>query len=285
MPSSPLRYDKFSYAVKRRPEKDTPSPHGSFHELKSPSRSENGLQALALTRDGFAIAEDGSLMSRVVSPPRWTPGTGPVVFASTAPTVAATPARQNIAPPNSPATTVKGNSTAAKSADPWGTLVRATSGKLSEEELVMLSWDTVADLLQHFGITNAIDVGRVQLTWRRRQEMALGNDIVSDCTTRDPGSVAGTRPASEFGVEDSPASKGALEASTSQQDHVLMYTSPSNKALQQKPIMQIAYGRPASPRRGGSFVPDHKKPLNWKAESKVDTGRNKSRSSSRLDFN
>lgn len=293
MPSSPLRYDKFSYAVKRKPEKETPPGVGT---VKSPNQQQRagGLAPLALTRDGFAIAEDGSLMSRVVSPPRWTPGTGPVVFASTAPTtcVPSTPSRSFMtAPPCSPASVLKpGSSAASKHADPWAALLHAVHGKLSEDEVVMLSWDTVSDLLEHFGIVNPIDVGRVQLTWRRKQDLALGNDVLSDVATHgDAGSNAAT-----------PVDESHFHG-RSPDDSVLVYAPPTTQALEQRPIMQIAYGRPASPRpkSGKRYVPDHKQPLNWSAKPKVDTGRhrpaamggaspnnsnlNQSRSSSRLE--
>jgi hypothetical protein len=194
MSSASLRYDKFSYAVKRKPERETPSPTGTPKSPGSPG-NKSGPHALALTRDGFAISEDGSLMSRVVSPPRASFGpAGAVGFASSNPTVVpVTPARL-AAPFNSPASTHKGGSSAAaKRADPWGALIHAAAGKLSEDDVVMLSWDTVADLLEHFGITNPIDVGRVQLTWRRKQELALGNDVLSDCSTRDAQSAGGAR--------------------------------------------------------------------------------------------
>lgn len=284
MSGSPLRYDKFSYAVKRKPERETASPHGTA-VLSSPSRNGSGLQPLPLTRDGFAIAEDGSLMSRVVSPPRWTPGNGPVVFASTAPTVVSTPGggHHAAAPPPSPASTYK-NTTAAKSpastaraqnfpqhADPWGALVKAVTGKLTEDDLAVLSWDTVSELLQHFGIVNPVDVGRVQLVWRRKQDLLLGLDTLSEATTGHAASYTAETP--ERGSTPSPT----------RDDTVLVLSPPEGKALKQQPIMQIAYGRPASPRRGGRFIPDHKKPLNWKAEPKVDTGLTPKRSSSRQD--
>ena len=302
MPASPLRYDKFSYAVKRKPERETASPNGTAKGALDKSAGQNGLQPLSLTRDGFAIAEDGSLMSRVVSPPRWTPGNGPVVFASTAPTVAMSPSSVPMtpirggfaAPPASPATTVKaGSSAAAKSADPWSALVRAIEGKLSEDELVMLSWETVADLLDHFGIVNPVDVGRVQLVWRRKQDLVSGNDVSSDVATRGGAS---THQPSEFDGEESLSVGGGMGAGTPPRqldmsagngaggacnDNVLVYSSPSAKPLEQKPIMQIAYGRPSSPRRKGRFVPDHKKPLQWTATSKIDTGRGTRPSSSR----
>jgi len=306
MPASPLRYDKFSYAVKRKPERETASPNGTPKSgaLDKSGANGSGLQALALTRDGFAIAEDGSLMSRVVSPPRWTPGNGPVVFASTAPTVAvpspsgsfsfgaSTPLRGGVvAPPASPATTVKpGSSAAAKHADPWSALVRAVTGKLTEDELIMLSWDTVSDLLDHFGIVNPVDVGRVNLAWRRKQDLVSGNDVSSDVATRGGASTAHPSEAGFDAEESLPMAESPprqLDMTTgSGDDSVLVYSSPSAKPLAQQPIQQIAYGRPASPRRKGRFVPDHKKPLQWNAVSKIDTGRGRpsaSRSGSRME--
>lgn len=236
MPASPKHYDKFTYAVKRKPESATPSPNGRTASVGN-QRSTTGLQPLSLTRDGFAIAEDGSLMSRVVSPPRWTPGTGPVVFASTAPTIASPKKSAKPAPAN---------------ADPWGTLIGMAAGQLSEDEIALLTWDTVAELIAHFGITNPVDIGKVQITWRKKQAQLLGD--ASDAATLDAASMVPT----DYG-----------------DDNVLVMTSPERQALQQQPIMQIAYGRPSSPRRGGRFVPDHKKPLKWNAASKIDTGRTK----------
>lgn len=148
-PGSPKHYDKYTYAVKRKPEGETDSPKGSMH--KKPVGPADGPAALMLNRDGFAVAEDGSLMSRVVSPPRYLfYNPRGVAAASTSP-----------------------SSGAASSKDPWQLLVERAAGEMSEDELTFLEWETVLGLLHHYKIDSPVDVARAQLVWKKKARGVL----------------------------------------------------------------------------------------------------------------
>ena len=252
--SSPRHYDKFTYAVKRRNEKDTPSPTHPRSGCRE--KSPGHLAPLAINRDGFAVAEDGSLQSRVVSPPRWlhietaVPQQHPVIGAARALAAShtASPARF-VGTVTSPTGKTSRSAPVAEGpiVDPWATLVARAAGDLTEEELTVLHWDTVVGLLSHYKISHPIDVAKAQLQWKQRQMQLIGEVRMG-----------------------SAESVGNTEDPSAQKDVVLMHTAP----LTTSPIQVIAYGRPSSPRPPGRFVPAHKKPLHWNAEAKVDTGRN-----------
>lgn len=152
-PGSPKHYDKYTYAVRRKPEAETESPKGSTHKRRG--GTEEGPAALMLNRDGFAIAEDGSLMSRVVSPPRYlfyNPH-GAARQASSSPLEAASPA--------------------AGAKDPWQQLVDRAASEMSEEELTFLEWETVLGLLHHYKIDSPVDIARAQLVWKKKARGVL----------------------------------------------------------------------------------------------------------------
>ena len=218
MSSPPRNYDKYTYALKRKPEKEASPPssaaklNGAFVDAKT------GLLPLSLNRDGFAVAEDGSLMSRVVSPPL---SFAPIPVAGyTAPSlagIAKSPAKAKPSP-----------------IDGWLRLVQSAENELSEEEIALLQWETVQGLLTHYGITNPVDVARAQLVWKRKQQSVLDGDFEPESFNESLN---------------------------------------NSQRLHTQPMEQITYGRPASPRSGGKrYIPDHKKPLKWKAEPKVDSG-------------
>ena len=269
-------YDKFTYAVKRRPEDATPSPSGS------PSRHRDAAAtkapgALTLNRDGFAIDESGFLMSRVVSPPRYTWRHGASgVFGATHPTVTVVPAAQGsgtyaVAGGSAVASVVgtsRSNSAVGGGSshpDPWGALVTAAAPDLSEAEVAILSWDTLLGLLQHYGLAhNKLDVAKVNLVWKKKQK-ELGNDAGSEV----PSSV----PAAAGGDHSAAAADATLLVCAAPPARA---ASPSSDpALRTAPIQQIAYGRPQSPRRGGRFTPDRHKKTQWTSGPKIDTGRHK----------
>lgn len=134
-----MHYDKFTYAVKRRGEKEL-----SPSRTSGAAASRDPPSALYLNRDGFAVAEDGSLMSRIVSPPR-----------------------AECARPYSPKAATK---EAAKPGEEcWKRLVHAATPDFTEAELAQLSWETVCGLLQHYKLDAPVDVARCQLAWKARQ--------------------------------------------------------------------------------------------------------------------
>jgi hypothetical protein len=261
-PSSPKHYDKFTYAVKRKPENEADAPVGRSLKAsngKAGNAIAPGLQPLVLNRDGFAISEDGSLVSRLVSPPRFTPNVGTTAVgitshaATTLQTNAMSASAIGATMGRSPARGTPQRGTPVKSpsatphlaaGDAWEKLVDACGEDMTEEELALLSWQTVVGLLEHYGFTSPIDVAKCQLQWRERNTTFGG---VVD--------------------ESVPEHHGGDES-------VLLYTAPASKPLQQAPIQQIAYGRPSSPRAQskGKYVPDSKKPLNWASKSRVDSG-------------
>ena len=125
--SSPRNYDKYTYALKRKSEKETPSPPGKNKGNGLAVDPATGLVPLSLNRDGFAVAEDGSLMSRVVSPPLQT-FTGSVP-GYTAPSLAGKSPKGQSAP------------TKVAPTDGWLRLIQYAESDLSEEEIALLQWD------------------------------------------------------------------------------------------------------------------------------------------------
>jgi hypothetical protein len=194
MSSPPRNYDKYTYALKRKTEKDTPSPKGSSNNLKKLVDPKSGLAPLTMNRDGFAVAEDGSLQSRVVSPPLRSNAANSVHAGYTAPYLSGS---NGAASPNGAA--------AKPERDGWARLVSAASAELSEEEISLLQWETVQGLLAHYGITNPVDIARAQLVWKRKQLIIDDNNAAGEqelsgtqtrLQTRPIESIAYGRPAS-----------------------------------------------------------------------------------------
>jgi hypothetical protein len=69
-PKSPRQYDKYSYALRRQREPKDAVPLSTILPTPAWRPHETVVRPLRPTRFGFAIAEDGVIHSRIVSPPR-----------------------------------------------------------------------------------------------------------------------------------------------------------------------------------------------------------------------
>ena len=167
MSSSSLReshspYDKFTYPTKRKAEKNTvssPVRGLAFHHMQEEPPQ---YAPLPLTKHGFAIAEDGVLMHRAVSPLRY--------HISDPMTRSALPL---------PGDNVKGTTA-------WDKLLSCAGNDLEEDELYMLYWESLQALLTHYGITNPVEIARIQIVWKKRQAQAQRS---AECTSSAGGVV------------------------------------------------------------------------------------------------
>ena len=259
-PRSPRAYDKFSYALKRKPEGKGDEWTPRRAEMYRGSAYEAcvaGVAPLMTNADGFAVAEDGTVQSRFVSAPRFS-----------APSIAMVPVPMAVYP-GSPLTGTRHQLRRVMSpSDPmqalvippipyslgvseivpnseveaWKRLVMVAGRDFREAELGELSWETLSDLLVHYNIRSPIDIARIQLAWKRRQGL-----LPSDS---DAPAV--------------PAGNGYVFVA---QQSVVRYPNAS-------PSRSTVLG--ASPRRDSPsrYVPEHKVRKNYDHVSpKVDTGR------------
>lgn len=286
-PLSPRHYDKYTYSTRRRPERDSPP------RERSPARSQfgaarrqpteyeaciAGVAPLLKTPDGFAIAEDGTLMSRFCSPSRY--GAPAVALVSIPVTVIARTAQGANGGDNGIPTSVTGttavfqNRTSPITAtglvpytprgfdtnaysieiDSWKKFCLAAGRDFSERELLDVTWDTLSQLLRHYGFVNAVENARIQLIWKRK----------------NGGGAEGTASSSLVLPSDrsllSPIAGDAFYVPAASLQSPLAISSPGAK-----------FDRPLSPRRQGHeadrVIPDHKKPLPWgHVQAKIDSG-------------
>lgn len=246
-PKSPRHYDKYSYAAKRKLEKESeevpqvfPSPRRNLGLGPVASRTATcSLVPLFPSAEGFAIAEDGSVSSRFVSPPRFSPA--PIAMVSMPVSVDSTqigPGRGTIAYVSTPCqeqTVLK-----PKERETWQKLIQMAAIDFNEEEIEELSWDVIADLLRHYNVFSAVEIARIQIEWKRRQL------------------------------------NRSSQQGSGEQGSVLFLPSTfitANRSVGTFKSDCDLGNRPQSPRRQGRFVPDHKKPLQWNASAKIDSGR------------
>jgi hypothetical protein len=180
-PRSPRHYDKFTYSLKRRPEGDSESGCAPCSPRSAPRAGTYeaviaGVAPLMLNKDGFAVAEDGSVQCRYVSAPRYSAPSIAMVPVPMAVmsrpiydhAVLTSPSKSTeIAP--IPLSLGVSEIVPSTEVEAWRRLLMVAGRDFTEEEITMLNWETLAELLAHYKIVNPIDVARIQLQWKRRQ--------------------------------------------------------------------------------------------------------------------
>jgi hypothetical protein len=142
--------------------------------------------------------------------------------------------------------------------DAWIKFVTLAAHDFSEPELVELSWETITDLLKYYKMSNPIEIGKVQLAWKRKSGQlpsdelgALGNN---------------TAVSSPSPVEMSGHNGYYVPAAMMRENpqHVVSCIQARESLVGSK-----------SPRRQGRFVPGYQQPLHFRrdASPRVDTGR------------
>ena len=265
-------YTHLTYAVQRRAEAVTdPADAVSSSVRRLVTTSEDALRAQPSLPPlrlicGFAISEDGFMMSRFVTPPR-----SGIRGLDTAPPPVLSPGAQNaaggservftatvtndggvprISMPSTRAGGAAGDAVedysqaaSAPDAEPWQLLVRAArSVDLTENDLALLDWTSIGRLFAHFRIgLTPINRARTELDWRKRHDRALLVNSAGAAERLAQSFLRGVT-AGEFGRDSK--RELALTAEQAQEEAAREFARLVEQLYPRPPIMEAAGGAP-----------------------------------------
>eukprot|EP00759_Apiculatamorpha_spiralis_P012544 PhF_6_TR19568/c0_g1_i1/m.28529 len=279
-PMSPKHYDKYTYTSKRKNERDaSSSPRAGATNKNSNHTTSTNTTAFAVDDTpaklapntfGFSIAEDGVLMHRAVAPPRYLIKPAVAFGMGRALSLRETPGKD------------RGGVSSATAA--WEKLKWVAGNDLDDEELAMLYWDSLHALLIHYGITDPVEVARIQIVWKKRQMhlplefTSLDSPMVLPPQRQHPKHQGISKPQETDLVKPTGGAKPTTPGRGASSNNG--FGSGARRSAT-PPASSIGGGgggvplTPTSPRRAldRPLQPDYKKKLSWSNKPKVDSNR------------